>query len=404
MKLLPTDGNDNPSMIRKGIFMLPFFSERDMRHAGLVMIGGIGGWLLASTGLSAGWMIGAMLVSAALTFWKPHWFHVDQKGIRPFWRQTGQWLLAIEMGHQVNRSIWLTLFENGPIIFSVLLVSIGMSLLCGWALWRYSSTDLLTGLFATTPGGISAMPNMAEEVGANPIVVSVVQLIRLSLVVSAIPLLAFAYVGHPSSHAVFSQAGNGLPWVTVLLACTAWIGAITGKRLKFPAPWLVGGILGAAFAQTTVSVWIGHDVLPWWTDAFFFTAQVLIGTSIGTKVNRERLMEAKSAALVGSVTSLILVLVMVLCAVIISVWTNIPLTTSLFAMAPGGIAEMAMTSVSFHADATFVVTVQVLRFLSVMIMLPPLLRLVYRITANPQAYLGHPVGGGKVTRRETEVS
>jgi membrane AbrB-like protein len=377
-----------------------------MRHAGLMMIGGIGGWLLASTGLPAGWMIGAMLVSAALTFWKPHWFHVDQKGIRPFWRQAGQWLLAIEMGHQVNRSIWLTFFKNGPIIFSVLFVSIGMSLLCGWALWRYSRTDLLTSLFATTPGGISAMPNMAEEVGANPIVVSVVQLIRLSLVVSAIPLLAFAYVGHPSSHAVLSHTGTGSPWVTVLLACAAWIGSIAGKRLKFPAPWLVGGILGAALAQTTVSVWIGHDVLLWWTDAFFFTAQVLIGTSIGTKVNRERLMEAKAAALVGSVTSLILVLVMVLCAVVISEWTNIPLITSLFAMAPGGIAEMAMTSVSFHADATFVVTVQVLRFLAVMVMLPSLLRLVYRMTVNPQTDQTsvHPVDERKVTRRKTNVS
>jgi membrane AbrB-like protein len=380
------------------MFVFRFLTKRDLRHAGLMVIGGIGGWLLSSTGLPAGWMIGAMFVSAALTFWKPDWFHVDQKGIRPFWRQAGQWLLAIEMGHQVNRSIWLTLFKHGPIIFSVLLVSIGMSLLCGWALWRYSRTDLLTGLFASTPGGISAMPNLAEEVGANPIVVSVVQLIRLSMVVGAIPLLAFEYVGHPSSHAVISHAGNGSPLVTVLLACAAWIGAIAGKRLKFPAPWLVGGILGAAIAQTTVSVWIGHDVLPWWTDAFFFTAQVLIGTSIGSKVNREQLREAKSAALVGSITSLILVLVMVFCAVVISKWTNIPLTTSLFAMAPGGIAEMAMTSVSFHANATFVVTVQILRFLKVMVMLPPLLRLVYRKTVNPQA------DRQKVTHQEKKVS
>jgi membrane AbrB-like protein len=377
-----------------------------MRQVGLLMIGGIGGWLLASTGFSAGWIVGAMLVSAALTFWKPHWFHVDQKGIRPFWRQIGQWLLAIQLGHQVNRSIWLTFFENGPIIFSVILVSTVMSLLCGWALWRYSRTDLLTSLFATTPGGMTAMTNLAEEVGANPIVVSVVQLIRLSLVVSTIPFLAFVYVGHPSSHAVLSHTGTGSPWVTVLLACAAWIGAISGKRLKFPAPWLLGGILGAALAQTTVSVWIGHDVLPWWTDAFFFTAQVLIGTNIGTKVNRERLMEAKSAALVGSVTSLILVLVMVLCAVVISEWTNIPLITSLFAITPGGIAEMAMTSVSFHADATFVVAVQVLRFLAVMVMLPPLLRLVYRMTVNPQAdqTSEHSIGGEKVTRRVTKVS
>jgi membrane AbrB-like protein len=149
----------------RGIFfVLQFFTEPNMRHVGLLMIGGIGGWILASTGLSTGWMVGAMLVSAVLTFWKPYWFQVGQKGIRPFWRQAGQWLLAIELGHQVNLSIWLTFFENGPIIFSVLLVSTVMSLLCGWVLWRYSRTDLLTSLFATTPGGMTAMTNLAEEV------------------------------------------------------------------------------------------------------------------------------------------------------------------------------------------------------------------------------------------------
>jgi membrane AbrB-like protein len=160
------------------------------------------------------------------------------------------------------------------------------------------------------------------------------------------------------------------------------IAAIAEKRLKFPAPLLTGGMLGTALAQTAISVWFEHDLHSWWTDALFCAAQVSIGTSIGTKINRQRLLEVKSAALVGSVTSFIMLLVMVICAFLISKWTNIPLTTSLFAMAPGGVAEMAATSISFHADATFVVVVQVLRVLAVIIMLPPVLRCLHRITFN----------------------
>jgi membrane AbrB-like protein len=357
-----------------------FFTMENGRHAGLVIIGGIGGWLVALTDLSAGWMVGALMVSAMMMFWKPHWFHTNQREIPTFWQNAGQLLLAIELGRQVNRSIWLILFENGPIIIIVLIVSFGVSLCCGWALWRYSRTDLLTGLFASTPGGMSAMPSLAEEMGANPIVVSMVQLIRLSLVVSIVPLLAFAYVGHPSGYAVSVRTDTGSFWVTIVLAGAAWIAAIAGKRLNFPAPLLTGGMLGTALAQTTLSAWFGRDLHPWWTDALFCAAQVLIGTSIGTKVNRQQLKEVKSAALVGSVTSFIMLLVMVICAFIISKWTNIPLTTSLFAMAPGGVAEMAVTSISFHADATFVVAVQVLRVLAVIIMLPPVLRWLHRIT------------------------
>jgi len=362
-----------------------FFTKKNGRYAGLIMIGGIGGWLVALTELPAGWMIGSLMVSAIMTFWKPHWFHANQREFLTFWQNAGQLLLAIELGKQVNRSIWLTLFENGPIIIIVLIVSFGISLCCGWALWRYSRTDLLTGLFASTPGGMSTMPSLAEEMGANPIVVSMVQLIRLSLVVSLIPLLAFAFVGHPSGHAVSAWTDTGSFWVTIVLTVAAWIAAIVGKRLKFPAPWLTGGMLGTALAQTAVSVWFGHDLHPWWSDALFCAAQVWIGTGIGTKVSRQRLMEAKSAALVGGITSFFMLSVMVLCAFIISKWTNIPLTTSLFAMAPGGVAEMAVTSISFHADATFVVAVQVIRVLAVIIMLPPVLRWLHRITFNSHA-------------------
>jgi hypothetical protein len=50
--------------------------------------------------------------------------------------------------------------------------------------------------------------------------------------------------------------------------------------------------------------------------------------------------------------------------------------------------------------------VQVLRFLAVMVMLPSLLRLVYRMTVNPQTDQTsvHPVDERKVTRRKTNVS
>ena len=58
--------------------------------------------------------------------------------------------------------------------------------------------------------------------------------------------------------------------------------------------------------------------------------------------------------------------------------TGITLLTSVLAFAPGGVAEMATTAVVLHADSTFVVTVQVLRIVVVILILPPFFRLLNR--------------------------
>jgi membrane AbrB-like protein len=80
-------------------------------------------------------------------------------------------------------------------------------------------------------------------------------------------------------------------------------------------------------------------------------------------------------ALIGSVG---LVAAMLLCAFAVSKLTGISITTSILAFSPGGIAEMASTSVALHADSTFVVTVQVLRIILVIAILPPLFRYLHR--------------------------
>jgi uncharacterized membrane protein AbrB (regulator of aidB expression) len=72
----------------------------------------------------------------------------------------------------------------------MLLLSILLALLC-WVIihWRFSKADMLTSLFCTTPGGISAMPSIAEEAGANTVIVSLVQLMRIILIVGTVPFV-----------------------------------------------------------------------------------------------------------------------------------------------------------------------------------------------------------------------
>ena len=76
----------------------------------------------------------------------------------------------------------------------MLLLSIIFSLVSGVILWKFSQTDMLTSFFATAPGGVATMPGIAEEVGANTAVVSIIQTMRIFLVVLTIPIIASSWL------------------------------------------------------------------------------------------------------------------------------------------------------------------------------------------------------------------
>ncbi|WP_261386153.1 AbrB family transcriptional regulator, partial [Bacillus paralicheniformis] len=112
-------------------------------------------------------------------------------GIHHGWLQFGQMLLGIELGQKINMSVISIFKENWLIVGVMLLLSVVFAMLSGFVLWRFSKTDMLTSFVGTAPGGLSAMPGIAQEVGANTAIVSLVQMIRVLLVVMTIPFFVF---------------------------------------------------------------------------------------------------------------------------------------------------------------------------------------------------------------------
>ena len=89
-------------------------------------------------------------------------------------------------------------------------------------------------------------------------------------------------------------------------------------------------------------------------------------------------MGIKRTFVIAFVSTIALIIAMFACAYVVAEVTGITLLTSVLAFAPGGVAEMATTAVVLHADSTFVVTVQVLRIVVVILILPPFFRLLNR--------------------------
>lgn len=111
------------------------------------------------------------------------------KGINRRWLALGQMILGIELGQKLNLSVLSVLKDHWFSVGVMLILSILLAMLSGYVLWRFSKTDMMTSFVGTAPGGLSAMPSIAQEVGANTAIVSLVQMMRVLLVVLSIPFL-----------------------------------------------------------------------------------------------------------------------------------------------------------------------------------------------------------------------
>lgn len=351
-----------------------------------IFISSIGGFILSLTGIGIAWMLGTIILAAILNFRQPKFLKWADaaKGLPPYWLRIGQAVLAIEMGQKLNSSVLVTFSENVLTVSIMLIISIALSLVSGFILWKFTKTDLLTSLFATTPGGVSTLPAIAEEVGANTAIVSIIQTMRIFIVVLTIPLIASSLLTAPESHLLASPAGTEASHTvfgpasligTLLLAAAAWAGCHAGKQLRLPAPWLVGGMLGVAVLQSIYSFFTGHGIEAWWPASVIIVAQIFIAASIGSRFQKHMFNSIGKTVFVSFISTIVLVSAMLGCAILVSKLTGISLITSVLAFAPGGVAEMTATAVVLNADAAFVVTVQVLRIVFVLLVLPPLFRI-----------------------------
>ncbi|HWO97400.1 MAG TPA: AbrB family transcriptional regulator [Bacillus sp. (in: firmicutes)] len=352
-----------------------------------IIVSSMGGFILSLTGLSIGWMIGTLIMAAFLSFRPTVSLKLpyNRKGIPRYWLYAGQCILGIELGQKINVSVIYIFKENWMVIIVMLLLSVIFSLLSGFVLWKFSQTDMLTSFFGTAPGGLSAIPGIAEEVGANTVVVSIIQTMRVFLVVLTVPIIVSslsANIVDPTVPYNYSTS-RGIPefeighlFGTTILVLVACGGYYVGKHLKFPAPWLVGGMLSVSVIQVLSSSYVGHNMIAWWPHTVIILSQILMASSIGSRFHKNMFIGLKKTLLVALLSTLGLIVAMFVCAFFVSKVTGITFVTAALAFAPGGIAEMATTAVVLHADSTLVVVVQVLRVIMVCIILPPFFKLL----------------------------
>jgi membrane AbrB-like protein len=233
----------------------------------------------------------------------------------------------------------------------------------------------------TMPGASTGMIAMAEDFGADPRIVALMQYVRVICVVVATALVSHFWFGLGTG--VAASDGSGLIGIDrgnligfALTLVIAGGGGWLGVRLGMPSGGLLVPMLAGAVLQ---GAGVLDIVLPEW---LLGMAYGVVGWYVGLRFTRG-LVVAMLAAIPQMVASaLALIALCVGSAWLLTRFAHTDALTAFLATSPGGIDSIAIISAGSSADLAFVFALQALRLFIVIAAGPALARLLARHPAR----------------------
>ena len=328
--------------------------------------------LLALAGFPAAFLLGPMLTGVALALQG-----ATVRVPRPCFF-AAQALIGCLVAHAITGSIVATVVADWPVMLLTVATTIVAGGLVGWGLTRFAVLPGTTAAWGSSPGAASAMIAMAEEYGADPRLVAFMQYLRVIIVVLSASVVARLMLGHAAGSVL---QGNGPllpPWLPFLQTLAiAGLGAVLGRRLRVPAGALLVPMTLGAVLQATGLVEI---TLPPWLLAAGYIA---LGWYVGLGFDREVTRTALRAIPRLLLATLALVGLCGLSAWLLTWLLGIDGLTAFLATSPGGLDSVAIIAVGSGADVPFVLAIQTLRLFLIILVGPPLARLIARAAPVP---------------------
>ena len=173
---------------------VPTRTTRQTRSwAAVLAVGAAAGAGFAAVGVPSPVLFGALLggMVHALTTRHP-------AEMPPWLFRLGQALVGVTIGALVKLPTLARLGTDWPSVLLVTVATLAISLLAGRLLALRRDVSPTTGVFAMIAGGASGIVALARELGADDRVVTVVQYLRVLLVLLAMPLVTALFF-HPAT-------------------------------------------------------------------------------------------------------------------------------------------------------------------------------------------------------------
>lgn len=283
-----------------------------------------------------------------------------------------QAVLGVSFGLLVDAD---TLRELGSTALPVLVVSaasLAVTVAAGVLMARLTGLDRPTAAFGMIAGGASGIVAMSRDLGADERLVSVMQYLRVLVIVVTVPVVAAVVVGDGGALRATAAAPSG-SWAAGLLTLGACVvaGAVVARVTRLPAGSMLGPLLVAAAAGLVdLPVVATPDVV---LEAAFVGIGLMVGLRF-TPSSVRRAVRILPATLVGIVG---LILASAALGMLLVAWADVATLDAYLATTPGGLyAVLAVAGTAPGVDAPFVLAVQTLRLFLMLLAAPLLARWV----------------------------
>lgn len=241
------------------------------------------------------------------------------------------------------------------VLATILVTYVYLRKICGW--------DKQTAFFSSLPGALSFVLAAAEQTSADHRAVSVLQTIRLFLIIGlVVPVIAVLEGGRPPV-LISATPPDSLYQYALLFGCGV-AGAVAGHFSRLPGGMLLGALLASAalFGTSTVSVHLPA--------ALANMGMIVLGMLIGGRFSGLDRQEIKRLFPASFFAFALGALAAAIVGFGLHLATGIGLSKITLAFVPGAMEAMTVISFILGVDPTYVAAHHVMRFLFIALTVP----------------------------------
>ena len=325
------------------------------------------GWLLNRWKMPGGMMIGAVIGACILSV-------TTGQAYMP---SAGKTIAQIIAGAFIGAGIkkediyeMRKILKPALILFPCLMIA---NLITGSLIWKTGAMDLTTAMMCAVPGGLSDIPMIAADMGADPSVVLVLQFVRMVTGIGVFPLMIRLATRSDDAEAVQAQKTQkkvkfDLKAVVITMAVAAICGLI-GKASPVPSGTMAFATVGSIALSCVYSKAQTPKILRQ-------IAQLLSGAYVGAGIAMSQL---QAMTKLGLPIVILVGMYSVMCFIV--GWLLMKTgcfshREGMLAATPAGASDMALISADLGIQDPKLIVLQVTRLIVEVLFFPSIISLV----------------------------
>ena len=269
------------------------------------------------------------------------------------------------IGTMVSRNDLIRLKSLWKVAILVLAAYCSMNIIVGYCAHTISKFDLLTMLMCTIPGGLSDVPLIAADLGADLVPVITVHFVRAVAGIGIFPIIISHICRNDETEEEKRQVEEGLKQAPIKSAAdiqTTIITLILSTSFGLIGMWLgipAGTLVGAAVGVSMVKVGINYNAMM--PKTLKKIAQIMSGAYIGCAITMEALLGIGDVIVPLIFIMLCYFIVMYVMGNLLHKRFQMNRKEAMLMMTPAGASDMALIASDLGINSPALIVVQVAR-------------------------------------------